>query len=225
MSRRDVSKHPNPIEEALSAIEKFEHERCHGGLLKSDSSVLDRLRSERYRFELETAWKLICQYRKSSEDEQILITYIFNAYHFALEAPAILEEMNQVGDDFRRSSQCADELRAFFEGGKTSYSGEQTIAEVDQLLRSLSWARYIFHRGECEISTLPQRLRLTRKHLGLSADAQRMRFTTKMCEAMLALFGRPLYPAVAALTNIVLGIETTVDQVKGIGRNARKRAA
>ena len=46
-----------------------------------------------------------------------------------------------------------------------------------------------------------------------------------MREAMRALFGRPLYPAVAALSTIVLGIETTVDQVKGIGRNARKRGA
>jgi hypothetical protein len=69
---------------------------------------------------------------------------------------------------------------------------------------------------------LAKRSRLTRKHLSHSNDAKRMRFTNKMCEAMLALFGQPLYPAVAALTNVVLETEITVDQVRGVGRHARR---
>jgi hypothetical protein len=219
-----VSKHLNPRQEALSAIEKFERDRCHGGLLKSDSLLLSRLRSDRYRFELEDAWKWIVQYRKFSEDEQLLITNIFNAYHFALEAPAILEEMNPVLDDFRRLRQCADELRAFFEGGKIRYTGEQTTAEVDRILQSLSWAIGVFDRGEREISTLPKRLRLNRKLTGSSADAQRMRFTSRMCEAMLAIFGRPLDSAVAALTNIALQIEISGDEVRAASRHTREAA-
>ena len=108
-------------------------------------------------------------------------------------------------------------------GSKAQVFGEQAIRQVEQLVQSLSWAIDIFDRGQREISTLPERLRLTRKHRGPSHDARRMRFTAKMCETMLALFGKPLYPAVAALTNVVLETETTVDQVRR--RRGRKRFA
>jgi len=73
--------------EALSAIDEFERTRCHGGVSRSDRTLLDRLRSDHYRDQVAEAWKLIGHHRKSPEDDQLLIGYIFSAYHFALEAP------------------------------------------------------------------------------------------------------------------------------------------
>jgi len=186
--------------------------------------MLSRLRSDKYRYEIISAWRLIGQHRKSTEDDQLLIGCIFSAWHFALEVPAMLDVWDPVVDDFQRLRQCADELRAFFEGRNIRYSGAQVTAEIDQLSRSLSWAIEMFDRGEREILTLPTRLRLNRKLSGSSADNQRLRFTSRMCEAMLAIFGQPLYPAVAALANIVLKIEITGDKVRAASRKARESA-
>jgi hypothetical protein len=211
-------------QEALFAIDEFERTRCHGGLSKPDKALLDRLRSECYGDQVAEAWRLIGQHRKSPEDDQLLITYIFSAWHFALEAPAMLDAWSPVSDDFKQLKGYAEVLRAFFVGERMRFTGEQTTGQVERLVESLSWAIEIFDRGEREISTQSQRLRLTRKQLSQSADAQRMRFTNKICEAMLALFGRPLNPAVAALANVVLETETTIEQVKGVGRYGRRRS-
>jgi hypothetical protein len=208
---------------ALSAIDEFERTRCHGGLSRPDKALLARLRGDHFQDQVAEAWKLIGHHRKSPEDDQLLIGYLFSAYHFALEAPAMIEAFAPTADDFRELRQCAERLRAFFVGGKAQFSGKQTLRQVEQLVQSLSWAINIFERREREISTLGKRLRLTRKHHSPSHDSQRMRFTNKMCEAMLALFGQSLYPAVAALTNVVLETETTVDQVRR--RRDRKRLA
>jgi len=220
-----VSKQSNARKEALAAIEEFERTRCHGGLSKGDSALLNRLRSDYYRDELDTAWKLIGKYRKSPEDDQLLIGCIFSAWHFALEAPAMIDAYNPVTKDFRQLRQCAERLRAFFVGGRIQFQGAQPTGQVEQLLQSLSWAIETFDRGQCQLSTLPERLGLNRKLDGSSVEARRMRFTTKMCEAMRAIFRRPLYDAVAALTNIVLETEITADTVRGITQARVQRGA
>jgi hypothetical protein len=218
-----MPKNPDPRREALAAIEQFEHTRCHGGLSEPDRGLLKRLRSDYYRDQLAEAWGLISKYRKNPEDDQLLIGAIFSAWHFALEAPAMLDAYNPTTKDFRQLKRCAETLRAFFMGGKTRFQGVQTTARVEQLLESLSWAIEIFDLGNREISTLPRRLGLNRKLDARTAEAQRMRFTTKMCEAMRAYFGRPLYPAVADLAAIALETEVSVEEVRGVSRPAPRR--
>jgi hypothetical protein len=213
-----MPKPPNPRQEALAAMEEFERTRCHGGLSKPDSELLSRLRSDRYRDQLTDAWKLVGKYRKSPENDQVLIGAIFSAWHFALEAPAMVDAYIPVLQDFPQLRQCAEVLRAFFSGDRIQASGKQTTRQVKKLVQLLSWAIDIFDRGQCEISTLPERLRLNRKLVSPSSEAQRMRFTKKMCEAMLAYLGRPLYPAVASLASIVLDTEVSVDEVRGVSR-------
>jgi hypothetical protein len=195
MWRRIVSKHSNARKEALAAIEEFERTRCHGGLSKGDSGLLNRLRSDDYSAELATAWKLIGKFRKSPEDDQLLIGCIFSAWHYALETPAILDEYNRTAEDFRQLRQCAELLRAFFVGDRIQFQGAHTTGEVEQLLQSLSWAIEMFDRGKRDLSTLPQRLGLNRKLVGPSADAQRMRFTAAMSDGLCAVFRQPLHEA------------------------------
>jgi hypothetical protein len=216
----EVSRDPDPRQEALSALETFERERCHG-LSKADAILLCRLRSAKYHRHLSSAWKLIRQHRKSSEDEQLLIGYIFSAWHFALEVPAMFDAWDPVVDDFQRLRRCANELRGFFEGSRIRYNGEQPPQKVVQLLESLSWAIDLFEREEREISTLPARLRLNRKTWGTSADAQRIRFTKCMCDAMCSLFGQPLYRAVADIATIVLKTDVDDTKVRGATRHSR----
>jgi hypothetical protein len=220
-----MPKNSDPRREALAAIEQFERTRCHGGLSEPDRGLLKRLRSDHYRHQLAEAWRLIGKYRRDPEDVQLFIGGMLSAWHFALEAPAMLNAYNLTAEDFRQLRSCAEVLRAFFSGGRIQFSGFQTTGQVEQLLQSLSWAIEMIDRGSREISTLPPRLGLNRKLEGPSAESRRMRFTSKMCQAMRAYFRRPLYPAVAALATIALETEVSVEEVRGVSRPAPRRDA
>src|SRR5262245_31195724 len=115
---RDVPKEMTARQEALAAIDEFERTRCAGGLSKADSALLSRLRNNEYRDELDAAWQLIRKYRKTPEDDQLLITFIFNAWHFALEARPMVDQYNNSAKEFEQARRCPEFLRTFFVGGK-----------------------------------------------------------------------------------------------------------
>jgi len=100
------------------------------------------------------------------------------------------------------------------------------IYETEQLLRYLS--RFVErlddteHQAkstvEFELSTLPERLGITR--LRHDPRAQRAIFTAEMSEFMLETFGEPLDNVVAALTTVVFKTAVNANQV----RHKRKKA-
>jgi hypothetical protein len=192
---------------AIAALDEFE--RMHGkGLSAADRRLLDRLRNEDNGALLGKAWRQFRKYRKNDDDDQLLITYLFSAWHFALEAKEMLKAFPV--DDYIRLRRCAEQLSAFFTS-RVEWSGEQTAAHVALLLRSLSWAIDMFATCEREILQMPDRLGLSRQLK--ASTGQRVTFTTKMTVAVLALCGRPLDAAVAALASIVMEAEVTDDQV------------
>jgi hypothetical protein len=201
--------------EAIAAVEEFKRTRGHG-LSDGDLGVLQRLGSNDYADQASVAWDQIGRNRKRSDDDQYVIIYLLEAWHFGLEAGVILKSYESRVEYFRRLRRCAEELRGFFTADERArFSGEGTSGEVNQVLQSLSWTIDIFDRCEHEISTLAERLGLTREvH---SSTGHRVTFMVKMCEGMVSLFGSPLYEAVAALTDIVFKREpgaTTIDQVR-----------
>jgi hypothetical protein len=192
---------------AKAALDEFDVQGR--GLRSSDRLLLGRLRDEDNAPLLGRAWQQFRKYRRHEDDDQLLIKYMFSAWHFALEAKEMLNAYH--ADDYVRLRLCAEELSAFFAGPKVQWTGEETAAQVERLLQSLAWAIAMFARCEQEILTLPQRLGLTRE---LEASTgPRVTFTTKMTVAMRALCGQPLDAAVAALASIVFETDVTVDQV------------
>lgn len=207
---------------AKAAFDEFE--RTHGpGLPDPDRRLLDRLRDKDNDAMLGKAWQLIEKYRKRDDDDQLLIKNIFAAWHFSLEATAMLDAYAPAAKDFTRLRRCAEELHAFFTSARLQSCDEQTAEHVERLLRSLTWAMEMFDRGQQEIATLPDRLGLSRELDAFTGP--RVTFTTRMTMAMLALSGRPLDAAVAALASIVLQTEVTVDQVISARRRHVQRDA
>jgi hypothetical protein len=196
---------------AKAAFDEFA--RTQGaGLSVADGRLLARFRDEDNHALLGKAWPLIEKYRKRDDDDQLLIKNIFSSWHFAQEAPSMLDEYATATGDFQLLRRYAEKLHAFFSGTRLQASGEQTTEQVERLLQSLTWAMEMFDRGQQEISMLPERLGLSRE---LDAfRGPRVTFTTKMTVATLALFGRPLDEAVAALASIVFQTDVTVDQVR-----------
>jgi hypothetical protein len=195
-----------------------EFERTHGsGLPNADRRLLDRFRDKDNDALLGKAWQLIEKHRKRDDDDQILIKWIFSAWHLAQEASSMLDAYAPAAADFKLLRRCAEVVHAFFTASRLQPAGEETTEHVERVLQSLTWAMEFFDRGQREISTLPERLSLSRQ---LNAPTgPRVTFTTNMTEAMLALFGQPLDEAVAALASIVFQTDVTVDQV----RSARVR--
>ena len=193
---------------AITALDEFE--RTHGqGLLTSDRLLLDRLRKRDNGALLGEAWQQFRKYRKNDDDDQLLIKYLFSAWHFALEAKDMLNAFH--ADDYVRLRCCAEELTAFFASPKVQWSGEATSRQIEQLTQSLSWAIDRFTDCEREILQMRERLGLSRE---LEASTgPRVTFTTKMTIAMLALCGQPLDAAVADLASIVMEAKVTDDQV------------
>jgi hypothetical protein len=193
---------------AIAALDEYEKMHVRA-FVSSDRHLLRRLRNKGNAAYLGEAWQQFRKYRRKDDDDQLLIKYIFSAWHFSLEAKELLGAYH--ADEYARLRLCAEQLSAFFADPKVQWTGEETAARVEQLLQSLSWAIAMFARCEHEILTLPQRLGLTRE---LEASTgPRVTFTTKITVAMRALCGRPLDAAVAALASIVFETHVTVNQV------------
>lgn len=200
---------------AIAAIEEYER-TAGNGLRDSDRKLLERFRSKKYALQVGTAWLAMEKHRRHDDDYRLLIIGILGAWHFALEAPAVLDSYAPAAKDFVRLRHCAEELSAFFAGPRLGLFSRKTKRQVRQLSRYLAWAIMMFNQLEREISTLPQRLRLSRELY--SPTGLRVTFTNNMSVSMLAAFGRPLDGAVAAITEIVLGSATTVEEVRGARR-------
>jgi hypothetical protein len=185
------------------------------GLSNADRSILQRFLSDEYAPLIGTVWQMVGKYRKGADDDRLLIISILGAFHFALEAPAIRDAYGPAAEDFQRLRRCAEELQAFFAGKRF---GGLDRRKVKQFLRMLASVIDLFDRGEREVNNLPASLGLTRE---LHAPAAvRVMFMTKMCEGMAALFGRPLFEAVKAITEVVFEITMKdVDQVRSAWRH------
>jgi hypothetical protein len=193
---------------AIAAFDEFA--RLHDdGLTRADRRLINRIGDEDNGPLLGKAWQQVLKYRNSADDDQRLIKNIFAAFHLSLEAPKIPDAFHV--DDYTRLRHSAEEVSAFFKSTKVDWSGDQTTVQVEQLLKSLSWATQIFAACEYNISHLPESLGLTRELKASTGPI--VTFTTEMTMAMLSIFNRPLDVAVSALASIVMQSEVTVDQV------------
>jgi hypothetical protein len=202
------------------AIDAFK--RGHPELSSEDVQFLDRLRNERFAPQVATVWSHIRKYRQSAIDDVRVIERAVKALRVAKVLPKVPAESQEGKRKLAAAKKAARVVHDYF--------AKDHRAEAKNLRRGLAWAEKDFEVFEslCDLDLfgdagitvalnsedLP---RLSRKYKTLA----RRTFMVQVRQAMQAIFGRPCNEAVAALTTVAFGVDTSIDGVRSAWRRNR----
>lgn len=207
---------------ARDAIDAFK--RDHPELSSEEVQFLDRLRNERFAPQVATVWSHIRKYRRSAIDDVRVIERAVKALRVAKVLPKVPAESQEGKRKLAAAKKAARVVHDYF--------AKDHRAEAKNLRRGLAWAEKDFELFEslCDLDLFGEAgitvalnsedlPRLSRKYKTLAA--QRRTFMVQVRQAMQAIFRRPCNEAVAALTTVAFGVDTSIDHVCNAWRRNR----
>jgi hypothetical protein len=219
--------------EAADAVEAValgnKGEDAAGGAARQERLLLDRLRDEDHARTVGEAWLRIERHFKNGDEGQRVIRGL-------LDALTLSKNIVLMPVDYRRSMKHLKELRGFtdqlyvyFTDGiardplwmiiaGSRLSNERNFRDI---VVSLEGIRSFLAGREEQFSHIFDQIGLTREIK--VPVAQRAVFTAALSNAMHNIFGEWLDDVVRILTEVALGVETSIDQVAHARKNAARR--
>jgi hypothetical protein len=200
-----------------------------GGAVRQERLLLDRLRDENHARDVGEAWLRIERHFKNGDEGQRVIKGL-------LGAVTLSKNITLMPVDYRRSVKhlkelkgFADQLYVYFTDGIARdplwmiIAGDRLSNERNfrDMIVSLERIRLFLAGREQQFSHVFGQIGLTRE---IKAPvAQRAVFTAALSNAMHRIFGKWLDEVVRILTDVALGTETNIDQVKHARKNTARR--
>jgi hypothetical protein len=200
-----------------------------GGAVRQERLLLDRLRDENHARYVAEAWLRIERHFKNGDEGQRVIRGL-------LDAVTLSKNITLMPVDYRRSMKhlkelkgFADQLYVYFTDGIARdplwmiIAGDRLSNERNfrDMVVSLERIRLFLAGREQQFSHVFGQIGLTRE---IKAPvAQRAVFTAALSNAMHSIFGKWLDEVVRILTDVALGTETNIDQVKHARKNTARR--
>jgi hypothetical protein len=194
------------VRTSRDAIDAFE--RGQPGLSAEDVQFLDRLRNERFADQVAEAWRYI-----PTTDVRVIERAV-KALRVANALPKVSAETDKNRHDLLAVKDAVRIVRDHF----------ANRVQAINLQRELAWAEKDIEANEslCDLDLsgdagftvawnsekLPQ---LSRKYKTLGA--RRGTFMVQLRQAMHDIFGKPCNRAVAAMTTVAFGVDTSIDDV------------